>query len=268
MCRFAWLRRALVAASLGVLWWPGVAAAQTTYGAATSGNWNSAATWTPAGTPGLSDFVFIGSTTPAGSAATATVTLVQGQLANTVYLGYDTGTNGTLNLGSSQLTAVSLYIGAAGGTGTVQRGAGGVFVVTGGVSVAGANTLAFAAGDATSALILGGGATATNVRSGNVTASAQVDGSGSRLTLGGNLTLSGSLSASSGGAVDLAGHGLTAASVSLDGAGTGLLNRGPLTATSALHLSGGQGFAFGAGDGTPYLQVTGGRRPPPPPPAT
>jgi len=37
--------------------------AGTIFGAAANGNWNNTATWTPSGTPGLLDDVYIGSNT-------------------------------------------------------------------------------------------------------------------------------------------------------------------------------------------------------------
>ena len=64
---------------------PGLALATDT-GAVANGDWSSAATWTN-GMPGAADNAYIGSTYPAGAAATAVVTLSQNSSAGNVYLG-------------------------------------------------------------------------------------------------------------------------------------------------------------------------------------
>src|SRR5436309_233486 len=62
------------------------AVSATDTGAVGNGNWSSVATWTN-GVPGIPDNAYIGSTAPAGAAATATVALSQNTTGGAIYLG-------------------------------------------------------------------------------------------------------------------------------------------------------------------------------------
>ena len=85
-------------------------ATATDTGAVASGKWSSAATWTN-GIPTATTNAYIGSTYPTGASAAATVSLSQNSAAGTVYLGKGSGTIGTLDLNSHNLTANYLYLG-------------------------------------------------------------------------------------------------------------------------------------------------------------
>ena len=126
-----WSKKLLMAAA-AMFMGTAAAFAQDT-GTSTSGNWEDGAIWTSGTVPGSSNNVFIGSMYPAGSAATATVTLTTSESAGNVYLGYgNNGGTGTLDLGNNSLTiAGTLYIGQNGGTGILQEGAGGSFTAQG-----------------------------------------------------------------------------------------------------------------------------------------
>ena len=115
----------MLAAVLGV--WTGAATAGDT-GAATGGDWSFAATWTN-GVPGGNDTAFIGSGYPNGSAATATVTLSQDSGPGGVFLGYGSGTSGTIDLGGFNLSTGGLYLGYNGSVGEIQRTGGGTLSV-------------------------------------------------------------------------------------------------------------------------------------------
>ena len=94
------------------------------YGAATSGTWGNALTWTPSSAfPGSSDNAYIGSNYPAGATATASVTLGGSQLVNNLYLGYGSPTSsGTLNLAGNYLNVLSsLNLGDGGGAGPSSK---------------------------------------------------------------------------------------------------------------------------------------------------
>jgi hypothetical protein len=60
----------------------------------------------------------IGSTTPGGSAGTATVILTGDTTADQVYVGRGSGTNGTLDLNGNTLLANDLLIGTSNGSGS------------------------------------------------------------------------------------------------------------------------------------------------------
>ncbi len=161
-------------------------------GATTSGNWNNASIWTAGIVPGLSNTVYIGSTYPAGSAATATVTVSQNETASFVLLGYGSSSaSGTLDLtGGTLAIAFNLYLGYyAGdqGIGAISE-SGGSFTA-GAVLIGHGNSLSFGASDVTSVLDVYSGSTATTAATGNVTSSVNVY-SGSTLNLGANLNLS------------------------------------------------------------------------------
>jgi filamentous hemagglutinin len=211
------------------------AQAGTIFVAAANGNWNSAATWTPSGTPGAADDAYIGTNTPAGALAAATVTLTQNQAANNVYLGYNnSGGQGTLNLGNSTLTiGNSLNIGmGSGSTGAVQRGTGSFTALT--VNIDAGNSLTFGAGDVVGAtLTLNNGSSATTAPSGNVLNSVLLL-TASTLNLGSNMFSAGGIDVRDNSTLNMNGHTLGGSVISLgafDGTPTTLLNRGALTAT-------------------------------------
>lgn len=153
------------------------------FGAKTSGNWSSPGTWTLNAVPGSSDTAYIGSTLHNGAAASATVILTQNQQALEVYLGYGTGSSGTLNLGNFNLTATNLYLGFNGGTGAISRGTGSFNVR--GLRLSG-SSLVMNVSDRTEDLILHDGSSVTTAASANVTDGVRV-WSGSTLTLGADL---------------------------------------------------------------------------------
>jgi hypothetical protein len=137
--------------------------------------------------PGSSNNVFIGSTTPAGSASIATVTLTQLQMASNVTLGDGSATHGTLALGSNTLTiGNALTIGLNGGLGSITRTTGLFTAST--VNVESSNSFTFGSGDVTGSLNAFSASTVTTAATGNVTGNTGVF-SGSTLNLGANLSL-------------------------------------------------------------------------------
>jgi hypothetical protein len=234
------------------------APARADFGAVTSGNWNTPAIWTGGTVPGTSDRVFIGSTSPAGSATTATVTLTQNQSANVVYLGYGNGTAGTLNLGTSQLTVGTLFLGYPGlnGVGTIQRGAGGRFTADSAFVFGSGSSLTFGAGDAVSFFQVGEGGTAFTTAAGNPFLNAdQID-----LRGGGTLTLGSSLVSSSvnifvrGGTLAAAGNPISTNAITLSDNWT-LTGQGNLAPFGMSVRS--QAFTFQPGDTAKQLFVSG-----------
>jgi hypothetical protein len=231
-------------------------------GASQSGAWSNGSTWTTGTVPGSSNNVFIGSTTPAGAAMTATVTLTQDQSAGNVYLGYGAGTSGTLDLGGYTLTIGGmLVIGQNGGSGSLVE-AGGSFTAPN-VDVYSANAVAFGSGDVVSNLTLSGGASATTAGLRNVTGNATVN-SGSSLNLGAAMNLSGSLNVyGSGSTLNLDGYSLSANTLFLgwNGSSPVAFDRGSGTpgtlALANLDIANGQVLSLIAGDSTPNVTVSG-----------
>jgi uncharacterized Zn ribbon protein len=217
--------------------------AQTSYGAVGNGGWSDPATWTPAGgPPAAADDASIGTNTPSGSAATATVTLTGATSADEVYLGRGSGTNGTLDLNGNVLNANDLNIGTSGGTGTLVRG-GGHIEITDRLTVNGANSFLFEAADLSADLSVTGGASATTAATGNLSTDVDVTGNNSRLNLGADLVLTSDLevygSSTAAATVDAQGHDITARSVYMGRIGYQgqILNPGRVTATDDLHIS-------------------------------
>ena len=240
-------------------------------GAVTSGNWNVGSTWTGGTAPGAADNAYIGSTFPAGSASSATVTLTANQSVGSVTLGFDTGTAGTLNLGTFRLTTGSLQIGSSSGTGSVLRTTGSVsssfvsvFNTTFNITAADAisqlqlnnASTTIAAGASVSGLVdLDGTSTLTTTASGNLTGQVRVGvnaGSTSTLILGADLINPASnVSVSAGSTINAQGRNLTAGSIQVDGT---LSNRGTLT-TSQLYVSG-QSFNLTSADAVQIFNLT------------
>lgn len=213
MRRFSSFAAAAVLATALV---PAAARAEN-YGAATSGSWSSPSTWTPSAVPGFGDDAYVGSTSPNGAAATATVALTQNQQANAVVLGFGAGTFGTLGLGNSKLTANALYLGFDGGTGAVTRGTGSFDV--GGVRLS-TSTLAMSGSDKTQGLLLRDGSSVTTAATGNVSSAVRV-WSGSTLALGADLQSGGGFDdynievSGANSTLDAQGHKISAPDLSI-----------------------------------------------------
>ncbi len=222
------------------------------FGVVTSGNWNTPGTWTPAGgPPGPSNNAFVGGG-PAGSLATATVTLTANQTVQDVHLGQSPGNNGTLNLGGNVLTVIrDLSIGRFGGVGTINHGGG--HFVTDELFVAGGNVFGIASADVANDLSVRGMANVTTANTGNATRLVTVFDAGSNLNLGALLNVSQD--------VDIRGLGASVASVNANGqnitardiyigrfgnAGD-ILNDNQINATRSLEVSRGT-FALDAND--------------------
>jgi hypothetical protein len=209
------------------------------FGAITSGNWNDTSTWTPVSIPGSGDNVYIGSTYPSGAVSSATVTLIQDQSADNVYLGYGSGTAGTLDLGDFKLNiGNSLYIGnGSGAIGTVNRGSGSFSAYN--LSLGNGNTFTFGSLDAVTTLYVSASATtATTTAAGNVTGNIYISG-GSTLTLGADMTLSGEIRlGETVSTLNMVEYALKANQICLgwDGGTPTLSNRGRLT-TSYLYVA-------------------------------
>ncbi len=266
-----------------LLWAAWVAASDTAFaqatGAISSGNWENASIWTAGTVPNATNNVYIGATYPPGSASTATVTLTANESANVVLLAVGLGEAnvGTLNLGNYSLTiSDNIYIGQA-GIGTLEEGSGGSFTAPSAYVEHAGNSLNFGANDAVSYLELDYQATATTAGSGNVSGHINVN-TGSTLTLGANLSITGTLAVEDSGSVlDMGGHSITANEVHLgyfDGVPVTLENRGALSVTN-LYVGNGKTFNLIAADsvtnffvdkgvtttlnsGVTYLQVAGG----------
>ena len=227
--RFVPSRHALLAVIVTLAAVPTGVASAADFGAIVPvGNWVTAANWNRASAPLAGDNVFIGSTTPGGSATTSAITLTQNHAASNVYLGYGNATAGTLQLGNFALTADSLTLGANGtGTGVVGRGTG-TLTVAGAIAVNTAGTFAFAAGDVTSTLNLTTNSTATTAAAGNITNRVGLGG-GSTLTLTNNLALGGFLEVA-GSTLSAQGHDITATNgIYLYDAAAVITSRGKIT---------------------------------------
>ena len=214
---------------------------QTDYGAIANGDWNNAATWTPAtGPPLATDNAFIGSSTPAGSAANATVSLTANEAINSLHLGYTAGTNGMLNLAGNTLTATNIDIGVFAGVGSINHGGG--HFETMNFSVFNANTFTFDAADRSANLAIRSGSTVTSADILNVSTAVTVFDQGSQLNLGANLMLTGDLDIRGSGAnaaiVDAGGFDITARDIFIgrfSQAGN-ILNDGAITANRDLFV--------------------------------
>ena len=114
------LKRALACSLLAVVCGSlaGTAAAADRAVVSSPADWSSTLTWSGGAVPGVSDNAFVGSTTPAGALASATVSLSQNVTAGNVYLGHDDATSGTLELGNFTFTANQFFFGYV-GSGTI-----------------------------------------------------------------------------------------------------------------------------------------------------
>jgi fibronectin-binding autotransporter adhesin len=244
----------VLAAVLGIVVARGARAA-TDYEAISSGIWEISSTWSPMGVPGSSDYAFIGSNEPEifNSAGTASVTLAADQEVYDVYVGYFTGTtgtlstSGTLDLGGYTLTANQISIGQIGASGTIIHD-GGSFS-TPYLNVYSGNSLALAANDTISTLAtLDLGAQLTTASSGNIAYSLTLSDT-STLTLGAPLVVSGIVDVEQYSTLNAAGYPISAYTVDI-GANflqpVTLLGLGPITA-EYLNV-GGQAFNLSASD--------------------
>ncbi len=238
--RLGWARRPFSAHIFLLVLLLSVATARAgDFGAVSAtGTWSDASTWTPAGVPGASDDVFIGSTIPAGAALTANVTLTQDQFASTLILGNGSGSSGTLNLGNYNLI-VGGYISIGetpGATGSIVRGSGAL--TTPSLYVAYANNFTFGTSDAVSSLESYGTASVAITSSGNITGTAYIH-DGSSISLGTDMLLNNEFDLrDSGSTLDMGGHKLSAANyIFLGWYNSGvptLVNRGPLATANLL----------------------------------
>ena len=177
-----------------------------------------------------------------------------------MYLGYGSGTNGTLDLAGNTLTiGGSLVLGQSSGTGTLVEG-GGSFTAAN-AYVYNGNSLSLGASDAVSFLQLSG-SSGTTTATGNVTGNAYVY-SGSTLNLGANLGITGSLDVEdTGSVVHMNGNNISASTILLgwyDGQPVTLdrgTTPGSLTATN-LCVSGGTALNLIAADSFTNVTLTG-----------
>ena len=227
-------------------------------GAALSGSWETAATWTGGTVPNSSNNVYIGSTYPTGAASTATVTLGANESASNLYLGNGSGTSGTLDLAGNTLTIVNdLVIAQNGGTGVLNQG-GGSFTAQNAFVESG-NSLTFGSKDAVFSLQLSGGSSATTSATGNITGNVGVM-SGSTLTFQADMSIGSVNVQDSGSTFNMAGHNLTAELVlfgSLGSAPVNLQNLGNITASN-LDVGNGMNFNITASDTVTSFFLSGG----------
>ncbi len=204
-------------------------------GATGNGNWNTASIWTGGTVPNSSNNVYIGSTYPTGAANIATVALTANESAYNVFLGYGSGTSGTLDLGGNTLAITgSLFLGYYGPTGVLNEG-GGSFTATN-AYVGNGNSLTFGASDVVSYLQLNNSSSATTAATGNITGNIDVY-SGSMLTAGADLSLSGNLNVQDSSTLNMQGHSMTANEVLFGWYGSSavtLQNLGNITAYDLL----------------------------------
>ena len=195
-------------------------------GAVADGDWSDAATWTVGGPPGSSDTAYIGSSTPVGSAAMATVTLTADQAANSVVIGWVGSDNGTLDLGAFNLTVSNeLALGKFGGTGQLLRTTG--HFETPNLLMTNAASLSLIADDrVTSNLNLQGGSQLVSTDAANLSGGIDIRGAGSKLTANAPLTLTGNILLRQDGTLDLNSQDLEVQNLTLGwiGSGGNLLN--------------------------------------------
>ena len=237
--------------------------AQEDVAAIVNGNWNNAATWTAGGPPGVTQNAYVGSNSPVGAAAVATVTLTTSQSAQDLHLGQSVGNDGTLDLNGNVLTVIrDLTIGRFGGIGTINHGGG--HFVTDELYVSGGNAYTFSAADTAANLSVFGGSAISTAATANVSTFVQVRDPGSTLSLGDDLSLTTDLdirgNTSSTATVDANGNDITARDVFIGrfGAVGAILSDGAITATRNLEVSGGT-FTLDANDSvTDTVSATAG----------
>ena len=217
------------------------------------GNWTAPLSWSTNAVPISTDDVYIGSTYPASSVSSSTISLTQNQSARNVFLGFGNSTSGTVALGNFDLSATSLTVGASGsGTGAITRGTG-KLVISGTVAVNN-NSFAFATTDTTATLNLSSGTVSTAAQV-NVTANVNLSNT-STLTLNNNLNLTGNLQLTSS-TLNAQSNNITAPnSITLTNAAALITNRGTLT-TNSLNVTG-QTFNVAATDAINTYNLTGG----------
>ncbi|MDA0659073.1 MAG: hypothetical protein O3C60_09520 [Planctomycetota bacterium] len=222
------------------------------FGAVANGLWGVAANWTPAGgPPGTLDDAFIGSNSPVGSAAVATISLGANQTVNDLRLGNSAGNTGTFNLAGFNLTANSILISPFGGTGNVLHNGGRFTTVN--LSVHNANALSLSANDVTANLSIRVGAQVNTAAIGNVTSSAAVVDAASLLSLGADFSVAGEIdirgTAAAVATINANGRNITARNIYIgrfNNAGD-IINDGAIVATGSLGVSRGT-FTLDAND--------------------
>ena len=157
-----------------------------------SGNWENPSVWVGNVVPNSSNNVYIGATDPAGAVTTAAVTLTANESINSVFVGYGTPTNGTLNLNGHTLTiGGTLTINDFSGTGHLVEG-GGSFTAATLAIFDGNSSLTLGTGDVVGNIDIESGATLTTAATGNLTSGGAV-ANGGALNPGANMSLSGAL---------------------------------------------------------------------------
>jgi hypothetical protein len=238
-------------------------------GAKKTGNWTGGTSiWTGGGTPGASNNVYIGSSNhPSGAASSATVTLTQNVSASNLYLGYGSGTSGTLKVNGNALLTISgsLTIGTSGGVGSLAESNGGSFSA-GTLNLYGTsskpNALVLGSKDVVTTVSLSG-AKLTTAATGNVNGNVTL-ASGSTLALGAAMNLgTNTLDVEGkGSTLNMNSKALTAGTLSLGwGGGTpvNLSNRGALNlGTLDVVNAPGHSFNINGGDKVGTFNLSGG----------
>ncbi|MBX3419473.1 MAG: hypothetical protein KF851_17860 [Pirellulaceae bacterium] len=199
------------------------------------------------------DTAYIGSSSPIGASATASVFLSGATNVAQLSIGRSAGGTGTLNLNGQTLNVSgTTELGfASTATGIVLHNGG--TLNTGSMRVRNLSSFAYAVADVSNNLTVDFGGTVTTANSGNVTQAVLVNIQDSTLNLGANLHLVEDL--------DIRGTGANVATVNANsfsiyardiyvgrfGNHGEIINRGTITATRHLESSGGA-FALGAND--------------------
>ncbi len=209
-------------------------------GAIASGNWNNSTIWTSGSVPGAGNNVYIGSNYPSGAVLSASIALTQNQQAQSVYLGYSTGSSGILDLGSSTLAVGNLYVGYN-GTGSVLRSTGSISATN--LSINSGSSFSFGSGDTVSGSI--------DVETGAILNTQNYNSTTNTVYLG--------YYSSSTGTLNLGSSTLTVGNMYVGYNGTGIVTRttGSISATN-FYVNSGSSFSFGSGDAIVSLSMTGG----------
>ena len=228
------------------------------------GTWSNVATWNPAGVPGSGDSAIIGDS-PAGPYATAaSVTLNVDPTVGTVYLGYGSGSSGTLNLAGHHLTVTGgLHIGpnytayTSGGIGTIIEDGGSFSAST--LMLDSANSLALGPSDTVGNANVSGSSYLMTTASGNINAAGAVTvAETSTFTMGAPLVNINILNVEEYSTLNMGGRSISAGAVILgwyDGQPVTVQNQGAITATN-LFIAYGTTFTFTTSDVVTNLYLT------------